>query len=75
MNAQYLDDASEAGSTGRLSLKRCNTTPVVIGAGNLRFFLQDLDKGIPLDSAVQRYGFTMAQFEAELAQRVNGARR
>ena len=39
-----------------------------LGAGNLRFFLQDLDKGIPLDSAVQRYGFTMAQFEAELKE-------
>ena len=44
-----------------------------IGAANLRFFLQDLDNGLTIETAVQRYGFTMAAFDAELAKRV-GAR-
>jgi tetratricopeptide (TPR) repeat protein len=42
--------------------------------GNLRFLLQDLDNGIPIDTAVQRYGFTLSDFEAELSKRV-GSRR
>jgi tetratricopeptide (TPR) repeat protein len=43
---------------------------VRIGAGNLRFLLQDLDRGSTLDTAIQRFGLTMAEFEAQLAKRV-----
>jgi tetratricopeptide (TPR) repeat protein len=46
-----------------------------IGAGNLRFLLQDLDRGSTFDAAVQRFGLTMAEFEAQLATRVGAARR
>ena len=45
-----------------------------LGQGNLRFVLQDLDRGIELDMAVQRFGLTMADFEAQLAKRI-GAKR
>ncbi len=41
-----------------------------LGPGNLRFVLQDLDRGIELDTAVQRFGLTMPDFEAQLAKRV-----
>ena len=44
-----------------------------IGIGNLQFLLQDLDSGQTLETAVQRFGFTFAEFEAGLAKRV-GAR-
>ena len=44
-----------------------------IGSGNLRFLLQDLDRGITIEAAVQRLGLTMDAFEAELAKRL-GAR-
>jgi hypothetical protein len=46
-----------------------------LGAANLRFFLQDLDNGVAIDAAVQRYGFTMPAFEAELAKRLGAQRR
>jgi peptidase MA superfamily protein len=36
--------------------------------------LQDLDGGEPVDTAVQRFGFTMADFEAKLARRVGSTR-
>lgn len=44
-----------------------------IGVDNVGFLLQDLDRGQTVDVAVQRFGFTFAQFEAELAKRI-GAR-
>jgi tetratricopeptide (TPR) repeat protein len=44
-----------------------------IGAANLGFLLQDLDSGQTIDTAVQRFGVTFADFEAQLAKRV-GAR-
>lgn len=46
-----------------------------IGAGNLRFLLQDLDQGHAIDSAVQRYGVVFADFEAQLAKRVGVVKR
>lgn len=46
-----------------------------LGPGNLRFVLQDLDRGIELDTAVQRFGMTMADFEAQLAKRLSVPRR
>lgn len=44
-----------------------------IGASNLGFLLQDLDGGQTIDAAIQRFGVTFADFEAQLAKRV-GAR-
>ena len=41
-----------------------------IGPGNLRFLLQDLDRGIEFDAAIQRFGLTVTDFEALLAKRV-----
>jgi hypothetical protein len=46
-----------------------------IGASNLQFLLQDLDRGHTIDTAVGRFGVTFADFEAELAKRVGVARR
>lgn len=46
-----------------------------IGAANLRFLLQDLDRGSTLDTAIQRFGLTMMDFEAQLAKRVGVTRR
>ena len=45
-----------------------------IGTGNMRFLLQELDRGSTIDVAMRRFGVTMAEFEAQLAKRV-GARR
>jgi hypothetical protein len=45
-----------------------------IGASNLGILLQDLDRGSTIDTAVQRYGLTFAEFEAQLSARV-GAKR
>ena len=45
-----------------------------LGQGNLRFVLQDLDRGLELDVATRRFGLTMADFEAQLAKRVSGRR-
>jgi tetratricopeptide (TPR) repeat protein len=44
-----------------------------IGASNLGFFLQDLDRGHSVETAIERFGVTFADFEAQLAKRV-GAR-
>lgn len=41
-----------------------------IGQPGLAQLLQDLDSGQPVDQAVQRFGFTMGDFEAKLARRV-----
>jgi tetratricopeptide (TPR) repeat protein len=41
-----------------------------IGTQGLAELLQDLDAGQPIDEAVQRFGFTLADFEAKLARRV-----
>ncbi len=41
-----------------------------IGAGNLRFLLQDLDRGNDLEAAIQRFGLTLMDFEAELKKRL-----
>ncbi|MND08820.1 hypothetical protein D3C83_317130 [compost metagenome] len=46
-----------------------------LGQGNVRFVLQDLDRGIELDAAVRRFGLTMADFEAQLAKRVSAPQR
>jgi tetratricopeptide (TPR) repeat protein len=45
-----------------------------IGASNLGFLLQDLDRGHTLETAIQRFGLTFADFEAQLAKRI-GIRR
>src|SRR5262252_494192 len=42
-----------------------------IGPQNLGTLLGDLDGGQPLDQAVQRFGFTFAEFEGELTRRLN----
>jgi len=41
-----------------------------IGPANLAVLLQDLDRGIPMETAVQRFGVTFADFDAQLAKRV-----
>jgi tetratricopeptide (TPR) repeat protein len=46
-----------------------------IGPANLAVLLQDLDRGIPMDTAVQRYGVSLPEFEAGLAKRVGVAGR
>lgn len=45
-----------------------------IGSQGLMQLLQDLDRGQAMDEAVQRLGFTLDDFEADLARRL-GARR
>jgi tetratricopeptide (TPR) repeat protein len=44
-----------------------------IGPANLPVLLQDLDRGLTVDAAIERFGFTFAAFEQQLARRV-GAR-
>ena len=46
-----------------------------IGPANLGVLLQDLDRGVPMETAVQRFGITFADFEAQLAKRVGVAGR
>ena len=41
-----------------------------IGPSNLGFLLQDLDRGHSIETAVERFGVTFADFEAQLAKRV-----
>jgi tetratricopeptide (TPR) repeat protein len=69
LSAQQADLAYE------MSAFAANTLLTRIGVGNLRFLLQDLDRGSAFDAAVQRFGLTMAEFEAQLAKRVGGTRR
>jgi tetratricopeptide (TPR) repeat protein len=45
-----------------------------IGQPGLAQLLQDLDGGQPVDDAIQRFGFTMDDFEAKLARRVGANR-
>jgi tetratricopeptide (TPR) repeat protein len=45
-----------------------------IGAGGIHLLLQDLDGGQTFETAMERFGFTFADFEGDLARRV-GARR
>lgn len=45
-----------------------------IGESGLAQLLQDLDAGQPVNDAVQRFGFTMGDFEAKLARRVGVTR-
>ena len=45
-----------------------------IGAANLQFLLQDLDRGHTIDTALERFGVTFADFEAQLAKRVGRVR-
>lgn len=45
-----------------------------IGTPGLTQLLQDLDAGQPIDEAVQRFGFTMGDFESKLARRVGVTR-
>jgi Flp pilus assembly protein TadD len=45
-----------------------------IGSPGLTQLLQDLDAGQTIDEGVQRFGFTMEDFEAKLARRVGVAR-
>jgi tetratricopeptide (TPR) repeat protein len=65
--------AAQAALVYEISAFATSALMTKIGAANLRFFLQDLDNGLTIETAVQRYGFTMAAFDAELAKRV-GAR-
>ena len=44
-----------------------------IGAPGLAALLHDLDEGQPIEQAVERFGFTFAVFESDLARRI-GAR-
>jgi tetratricopeptide (TPR) repeat protein len=41
-----------------------------IGPQGLADLLQDLDRGLTIEQAIQRFGFTLAAFEAELSQQV-----
>ena len=66
LSAQQADLAYE------MSAFAANTLLTRIGAGNLRFLLQDLDRGSAFDAAVQRFGLTMAEFEGALKKRVGG---
>lgn len=67
LNAQQADLAYE------MSAFATNALITRIGASNLGFLLQDLDRGHTIDTALQRFGVTFADFEAQLAKRV-GAR-
>ena len=69
LSAQQADLAYE------MSAFATSTLLTRIGVANLRILLQDLDRGSTLDAAIQRFGLTMAEFEAQLAKRVGGARR
>ena len=68
LNAQQADLAYEMSAFATSALISR------IGAANLQFLLQDLDRGHTIDTAVERFGMTFADFEAQLAKRV-GARR
>jgi hypothetical protein len=46
-----------------------------IGASNLGVLLQDLDRGQTVDTALQRFGVTFADFEAQLAKRIGITRK
>ena len=69
LSAQQADLAYE------MSAFATSTLLTRIGVANLRFLLQDLDRGSTLDAAIQRFGLTMAEFEGQLAKRVGAARR
>ena len=69
LNAQQADLAYE------MSAFATSALITRIGAANLQFLLQDLDRGHTIDTAVQRYGLSFADFEAQLAKRVGVSRR
>ena len=64
-------NAAQAAVAYEISAFATSALIAKLGTGNLRFLLQDLDRGLTAEAAVQRYGFTFAAFEAELAKRVN----
>ena len=68
-------DATQADLAYEMSAFAASALLSRLGPGNLRFVLQDLDRGIELDAAVRRFGLTMADFETQLAKRVSGSRR
>jgi tetratricopeptide (TPR) repeat protein len=43
-----------------------------IGSSGLAALLQDLDAGQPIEQAIERFGFTFAAFESDLAGRTGG---
>jgi hypothetical protein len=45
-----------------------------IGLAGVGTLLQDLDAGQTVDEAIVRYGFTLPEFEAELARRAGVTR-
>src|SRR5687768_8121353 len=67
--------AEQADLAYEMSAFATNTLLTRIGVGNVRFLLQDLDRGATLDAAIQRFGVTMTEFEAQLAKRVGGRAR
>ena len=69
LNAEQADLAYEMSAFATSALM------ARIGASNLGFLLQDLDGGQTIDTAIQRFGVTFADFEAQLAKRVGAARR
>ena len=62
--------AAQANAAYEMSAFATSALLTRIGPANLGILLQDLDKGLPLDTAVQRFGFTVGDFERELAKRV-----
>ena len=64
LNAEQADLAYE------MSAFATSTLIARIGAANLGFLLQDLDSGQSIETAVERFGVTFADFEAQLARRV-----
>ena len=69
LNAQQADLAYEMSAFATSALIER------IGAANLQFLLQDLDRGDTVETAIERFGVTFADFEAQLARRVGGRAR
>jgi tetratricopeptide (TPR) repeat protein len=66
LNSQQADLAYE------MSAFATSALVTRIGPSNLGFLLQDLDRGHSIETAVERFGVTFADFEAQLAKRVGG---
>ncbi|HKB11185.1 MAG TPA: hypothetical protein VKD69_11035 [Vicinamibacterales bacterium] len=64
-------DALQAGVAYEESAYAADALLTRIGPQGLAALLADLDNGQPIEAAVQRFGFTLAAFEADLATKLN----
>jgi len=62
--------AAEASLAYEMSAFAAHALITRIGTANVGLLLQDLDGGQSVDQAVERFGFTFAEFERGLARRV-----